>query len=233
MMSIPEIEITQKLNLTEQENTLVVMHSIKNVTNILKGELYFLGILLKDREALKPSIKIVNSIIDAMDDSKGIMQYMNKIQEIESAILKNINEVLIWHPGEKENDKVNLILNNIKSIFKIIVIRAIEILSIMEYPERWETFSIDELNIDFINFFTAIEKNSKGRYRIVYNLAQQNADDYFFNLSINSIDSKTVYMPPIFKDVMRDLMANARKYTNPGGVILSGFFYDEKSSASL
>ena len=29
-------------------------------------------------------------------------------------------------------------------------------------------------------------------------------------------------MPPVFQDVMRDLLANARKYTPPGGVITAG-----------
>jgi len=31
-----------------------------------------------------------------------------------------------------------------------------------------------------------------------------------------------IHMPAVFQDVMRDLLANARKYTQPGGTITAG-----------
>jgi signal transduction histidine kinase len=36
-----------------------------------------------------------------------------------------------------------------------------------------------------------------------------------------------IRMPAVFQDVMRDLIANARKYTDPGGRILAGVYEDE------
>jgi signal transduction histidine kinase len=42
------------------------------------------------------------------------------------------------------------------------------------------------------------------------------------NFGIESVDGTTIHMPPVLQDVMRDLIANARKYTEPGGGITAG-----------
>jgi signal transduction histidine kinase len=42
------------------------------------------------------------------------------------------------------------------------------------------------------------------------------------NFGIESADGPIINMPPVFQDVMRDLIANARKYTEPGGEITAG-----------
>lgn len=72
--------------------------------------------------------------------------------------------------------------------------------------------------------FAAIEKNSKGRYRIIYNLARQQASDYYIDFEIESANRRTIALPQFFHDVMRDLIANARKYTAPGGTINVGVY---------
>ncbi|MDZ7808269.1 MAG: ATP-binding protein [Gracilimonas sp.] len=75
---------------------------------------------------------------------------------------------------------------------------------------------------DFKELFYAMEKNSQGRYKIIYNIAEQEEKDYLVNFAINSEGKETIYMPLILKDVIRDLIANARKYTPPGGDITIG-----------
>jgi signal transduction histidine kinase len=35
-------------------------------------------------------------------------------------------------------------------------------------------------------------------------------------------------MPAVFQDVVRDLIANARKYTPPGGKIIAGLYQDDE-----
>ena len=83
---------------------------------------------------------------------------------------------------------------------------------------------IEELRTDFQRVFAAIEKNSRGRFRIIYNLGQQELSDYYIDLAIESTNGRTVSLPLVFKDVMRDLLANARKYTQPGGTISAGLY---------
>jgi signal transduction histidine kinase len=67
--------------------------------------------------------------------------------------------------------------------------------------------------------FAAIERNSHGRYRILYNAALQQPSDYYVDFKIETDLDGKFRMPPVLQDVMRDLIANARKYTAPGGHI--------------
>lgn len=39
-------------------------------------------------------------------------------------------------------------------------------------------------------------------------------------------------MPAVFQDVVRDLIANARKYTPPGGKIIAGLYQDDEMMRS-
>jgi signal transduction histidine kinase len=53
-----------------------------------------------------------------------------------------------------------------------------------------------------------------------------------FNLNIdtnNSSNGDVIVMPPVLQDVLCDLVANARKYTTPGGRIYAGLADDGSS----
>ncbi|MEX2586354.1 MAG: ATP-binding protein, partial [Balneolaceae bacterium] len=80
---------------------------------------------------------------------------------------------------------------------------------------------------DLVHFLGAVEKNSRGRYRIVYNIAKQETNDYLVHVNIDSDQSGRLYMPLLVKDTIRDLIANARKYTPPGGKIDIGLTIHE------
>jgi len=52
--------------------------------------------------------------------------------------------------------------------------------------------------------------------------------DYLVQFEVDSDENGLIRMPLLFKDVIRDLVANARKYTDPGGQIDIGVYYREK-----
>jgi signal transduction histidine kinase len=114
-------------------------------------------------------------------------------------------------------------LSNIKSVLNILEVRSHEILARFEEPDKWIAHKTGELKQNLADVFAAIEKNSKGRYFIVYNIASKSPNDYIVDLNIDSVDGDIIYMPPVLQDVLRDIVANARKYSNPGGRISAGF----------
>lgn len=64
------------------------------------------------------------------------------------------------------------------------------------------------------------KKNAKGRYRIFFNLARKNIGDYYIDLKIDTVNPESaLWIPLRMIDVVRDLTANARKYTAPGGKV--------------
>jgi signal transduction histidine kinase len=87
----------------------------------------------------------------------------------------------------------------------------------------------ERLHADFRTFFAAVEKNGKGRYRIVYNAARKGPQDYYIDIRFEASDGGPLLMPPVFQDSMRDLVANARKYTAPGGSITAALYEDDRA----
>lgn len=95
-------------------------------------------------------------------------------------------------------------LNNINSIGNILKIRAAEISARWKDPMAWVCHDLDKLKQNFVAVFDAIQQNSKGAYRIIGNIADQESDDYFVSFEISSISNKFLWMPAVFQDVVRD-----------------------------
>jgi signal transduction histidine kinase len=110
-------------------------------------------------------------------------------------------------------------ITNIHSLFNILKARVQELYETYRDTGNWNEYNINDLKQNFFDVFSAMEKNSKGRYQIVYNMHQQTGRDYLVDLQIESVEGDTITIPPVLQDCFRDLIANARKYTLPGGFI--------------
>ena len=220
-----EVEVADLPALRPEEASLLEMHSLLNILNILQGELAVIGLTLaEDAELLKDGLTICRELTGALRDRRKALQDAAALPSNRARIMTEIERALQEHADRRESPEIAESLANLESVFAILDVRAHEILARAQHPGRWETMRIENLRHNFLEVFAAIEKNSKGRYRIIYNLARKEPTDYYVRLDFDSVDGKTVYMPPVFQDVMRDLIANARKYTAPGGIIAAGLF---------
>ena len=129
-------------------------------------------------------------------------------------------------PNLQDTPEVQESKDNIESVFHVLQVRVQEILDRLDNPKKWGVYTKQKLLANFMQVFAAIEKNSKGNYGFVYKLAAQGGQDYYIHMDLQSIGSDEIYMPSVFQDVMRDLIANARKYTLPGGNVLAGLLDD-------
>lgn len=220
-----EVEITSVRNLTKKQKTLLDYHSFLNIFNVLIGELQYLSLVSNKKEILAEAIDLCLKLKDSLS-------YLNK-KKISTENLNFIQEKvlsqtkLLGRNGDKEFlSEIEESVANIKSVFNIMHVRVHELLSREKSLDQWVQISINNLKQNYINLFKALEKNSKGRYRIIYNLAAQKSSDYYIDIKFDSINESFITMPLIMQDVFRDIVANARKYTKPGGRISAGLFED-------
>lgn len=222
-MPATEIEITSIPPLGPGEATLVDQHTILNLASVLDGELTLLGIALADDpDLLRASLAVCGRIRQDLMDPAASLSHAASLPDYDRAILREVEEVFQTHPAAAQNAEVRESAENIRSVLKVFAVRAQELLARAQAPGQWVEMPIDALRADFMQVFAAIEKNSRGRYRIIYNLALQEPADYYVDFVIDSESARSVSLPLVFKDVMRDLLANARKYTRPGGTINAG-----------
>lgn len=225
-----EVEITKNLELTKSELTILDMHSFLNIINILNGELQVFQLECEDNPNLQKSIDLTNEIKISLSEDSFKLISLEKFNEYKDFILNSLEEIDI--PNFKETNDIDPNYENIKFIFKVLEIRLLELRTKLDDPDKWDEFSIEDIRSALSTFFYAVEKNSNGRYRIIYNIAKQEEKDYLVDIKIESHNSKTVFIPLVFRDVIRDLSANSRKYTPIGGEINVGL-WDNGSKITL
>lgn len=218
------IEITKQLKLSEQERNYVEMHSVLNVLNILTYEIVQLGEYINDEDALSPSLNFIQELASSLTNKDKTMKLLRNINEKKEEIIANAEEAEKVHAeaddlDEEARSQIKKSLENIYSLLDIFEIRAAEIIIRERRAKAWLNHSITELNKRFAEVLEAIEKNSKGRYRIATDEGEQDDRSYLVHLSFHSEQGDRIYMPPELQDVLRDLIANARKYTDIGGRI--------------
>ena len=101
----------------------------------------------------------------------------------EDRVVGRVHAVLETHPDAGENPDVRDSVGTLQLVFTILDTRARELLDRVHAPGEWKDDNIEQLTANFTKVLAAIEKNSKGRYRIVHNVAEQERQDYMVNFA--------------------------------------------------
>lgn len=221
-----EVEITHVDPLTEEQKTSLDLHSFLNIFNVLAGELQYIGILLEKENFLRNSIEICRSLKTALSDNSDVKMDPVDIENVENAIITEINHLLVNHPKSGDYEIAESI-TNIHSIFNVMQVRVHELLARKKASDKWIKISIDNMIQRYVDMLTAIEKNSKGRYKIVYRPDEKTEKDYLVQFKFENGEKSFITLPMSIQDVMGDLIANARKYTKPGGQIKTEIIEDD------
>ncbi len=222
------MEITTQINLTKERRAQMELHSFLNILNILQGELQLIRLDLGQPDALPESTRLAESILQAVTDGRLDDGLAWELASINVFFDREIQEALFAYEGKGDDLAVKESIGNLNSILRVLTLRLEEYRERLRTGSAWLPHKVDRLTDNFMKFLAAVEKNSKGRYHIIFNLAAQESSDYLVNLKIEGPGGDTLVMPPVMQDVFRDLIANARKYTPPGGEITAGLVQTNK-----
>lgn len=224
-----EIEITKQLQITDAESEKVKMHTIINIFNVMLGELVKIEDLLNQPDALDKVRDAIYEFSDRLTDPQQRSKYFRNIAQLEDLV---INELKYLQKPDLSPPNIRIELTaaiaNLQNILSVLHLRVNEILQREVLGTEWQRQNIDLLKLNLNNFFGAVERNAAGKYHIVTNIAKQTPHDYLVNLNISSVDGDTIKMPLVMQDILRDVVANSRKYTLPGGWINAGLNDDGK-----
>ncbi|AXJ02281.1 Histidine kinase-, DNA gyrase B-, and HSP90-like ATPase [Cyclonatronum proteinivorum] len=212
------MEIVYDLELSKSHDAEIDMHSVVNLVSVVKAQLHMLG-GSEPCEVLQHMMRRTEKLLQAVkqQDQAGLAE--KEVEAFAEALL-GLPESLVQAGCSVNDDDLAFYTETIEDIVKVMKVRFAEIYRKWENPDEWLQFQISQFHYDFSRFFGAMEKNSRGRYRIVKNIAAvTEGQDYLLSFEVDSAFDPYLYMPLSVKDVIRDLAANARKYTMPGGTI--------------
>lgn len=210
-------------NLTEKEFIAVEMHSFINIMNVISLQLDLM-------KTYDPNHEYIQSI---QRDFQSLFKKLKNHGKLSTADLTSFKDSLFEaldkiSTGDTDREELDETRDLLQDIFKVFNQRLEELEQINSRSFVWIEMSIDEFKKEFYDFLYVVEKNSRGRYHIVKNIAHQTPEDYLVHFDVDSTFNNSIYIPLIFKDVIRDTIANSRKYTSAGGTIIVGVTVDRE-----
>lgn len=214
-----KVEITGSIDLSDAQQRQLDMHSFHNILGVLSLEIEFLGSLLGARDSMKvchADAQELSLLVDERGTPLYAIQVLpQRMENLHAAIDAELKKAVV---DPKYRDLLEQSYANIENIFRIADVRVREFLARAEAPEAWMWFAADDVKDRLTDILLAIQQNAKGRYGVAFSPEDHTPLDYLFDISICGPNGG-VTVPAVLLDSMRDLTANARKYTAPGGSI--------------
>lgn len=223
-----EIEISNILDISNEERKYIELHSFINILNVLMSNVYNLQLLDESTNTLSSATISIKHIADIITKNDLTRSHIDIIEKSLQQMIDDLTN-FIQNNGLQDHVTATGILNSIKSTVAFFNFRLRELRERLREPNVWKEYSIEQIKYEFYNFILAMEQNAKGKYNIVYGIAVPQNNTYMISFHVNSIFQDRIYMPIVFRDVIRDLTANAKKYTPIGGMIIAGLSQDDKS----
>ncbi len=215
-----KIEITVPLELTDQQQASLAMHSFYNVLNVIVLELQFLEKILNRPDALITSRQLCRDIKESFYDRDRALATVRDLERQKSIILDDVTTALAGANLSPERQAMlDESMENIHGILDVVDVRVRELLARQEVAGAWTDVAVEEIVRELERVFDTIARRSRGNYGIVYDESAQGAQDYLMRFDIRGNAEGVIRIPLVLTDVLRDLTANARKYTEPGGRI--------------
>lgn len=210
-------------NLTEKEFIAVEMHSFINIMNVISLQLDLMKTYDSNNKYIQSIQKDFQSLFKKLKNHGKLSP--EEVTSFKHCLFEALDELSSGYTDKEDLDETRDLLQDIFTVFNQ---RLEELEQINNMSFAWIEMSIDEFKKEFYDFLHVVEKNSRGRYHIVKNIANQTPEDYLVHFDVDSTFNDSIFMPLIFKDVIRDSIANARKYTPPGGTIIVGVKMDRE-----
>lgn len=213
------MEITSKPVTDHRRIFELEMHSILNILNVIMGQLELIRLLSGEKDLFSDEISDTAALGEAIrlaDRDRVNPETLTRLRKDIDDSLKLLEK---RHPKIAKNGEYLEYREIFDQIFNVLDYRIDELRQRCDEPDRWESFDCKAFRHEIVRFLGAIEKNSHGRYKVVYNIAEQEENDYLVHVEVNSDMDDRLVMPLLVKDTIRDMIANARKYTDPGGRI--------------
>jgi signal transduction histidine kinase len=216
-----EREVDIDLVLSNEEERRVQHHSFVNVLNVIHSELQLMERILDARGSFADLIKTSESIVRSFSDPGRVKEQAAVLEEFTKKLRAALAERPVSHvAGDPAKEaEVEEVVNVINEVIDVAEVRVHELLARSEAVGRFESIPIEELRGALVQVFTAISSGSRGRYGVSFERETAAPTDYVVNLDIVSNHDPEIHMPSVFHDVIRDLIANARKYSEPGSTI--------------
>ncbi len=215
-----KIQITERLSLNEDENWRIYLHSFYNLIQVLFTELNILKQLIGASDSIEHAMDQIQALKEALTDPQKTLSSFTELTNFKTRIFKNI-DTAVMNAGDLDQFHLSQLEQSLLSLDRVVKIteeKTKEFLKLFSYKGAWVEFNNEVLTDKLKDVLLTMALHSKGRYGVCFNKEEQQEDDFLFLLNIDT-EHKSIMLPALFPDIIRDLVANAKKYSTPGDTI--------------
>lgn len=217
-----KIEITSDLNLADREISRLVTHSFHNIVNVLKTNYEALRGLCGNAGTVENSLKVCGRLTSLLDDKDALIGEVGNGEGLLKAFkadLETVAEIVAADTAfsAKKRREVDESIRNMENILEVFSYRAREVIARKRAVGSWEYILFEDIKANLCEFFEATAQNAKGKFGIAYEAAKQGGKDYLVTFELKGTEEGgAIVIPFMLEDCIRDLAANARKYSRAG-----------------
>ncbi|MBI5186288.1 MAG: ATP-binding protein [Nitrospinae bacterium] len=220
-----KLEITEPIELSEEETALVAAHSLFNAVNVLASRFLLLENAAGRPGGLSKSLEICRDLISSFHSREKTRESIDHIESLEAVFREEVDHILLkaledssFIPARCE--EMDKLAKNIEGVMDVLHTRVRELFLLREAPGEWISIQAEDIKSNLRLFLEAVAANSRGRFGIVYEEGDKTDSGYLVQLSLSGVkEDGSMFIPIVLQDTLRDLVANARKYTTVGGRI--------------
>ncbi|KAH7830912.1 putative histidine kinase [Monocercomonoides exilis] len=238
------ISFDTELNLTEEEKARLIFHSFANLINVLLDAVGKCRVALNmvDDGVFEETLRIVTEIGKSLSSISNTIALLFKLPILKTKIVQEIDQAKktfteyeqkqmaisgsSFTPISKAFWKdIRWIENN---LLPIVEIRTKELTQRLTLPgDAWVMYKTETLRKNMETVLLAVAKGTIMVSGIVFREEDRKvATDMLVDLEFRGVQEGSIHLPPVFQDVMRDLIMNARKYSLPGATIKARMIND-------
>lgn len=196
------------------------MHSILNIVNLLVGEIEVLGLRLNGQAGhFARSLAVCRRFAEATRDPAALARSVEAAHAQADAISEEMAGLVRDFPQWAEIPDIRDGYAAIEAILGVFRTRTQELRLRGQNAMNWQPIPPNEIQRSLLEVFSAIHTQSRGKHHFVFDPSETGSHAYLVVMRLESGGEENFWMPALFNDVIRDLVANARKYTHAGGRI--------------
>ncbi|KAK2956492.1 putative histidine kinase [Blattamonas nauphoetae] len=236
------LEITHDLQLTDEQKAKLVFHSFSNLMTVLMNVIgkCRAGINDETKPIFTETLSFVTNLGKSLTSLTTATTLLSSVPELQPTIDREISEARnvynslvarnVIHPNS--NKLGSLFERNLnwleKDLLPNVTLRAKEIMQRLSLPNNaWVMFKIDSLRHNLEQNLLAVARGSSHISGIVFSEAERRkSGEMCVLLDFKGVLPGSIHLPPVYQDILRDLVMNARKYSLPGSTIHASLLND-------
>lgn len=200
-------EIKTELQFEDREGVLLDNHSLLNLFNVLEQQIEALSPQSAFPE-LKPYSTFCVEVLLTLSEPDFSRRF-GDIEQRFRELARTVKALIQKHPEQQRS------LGDILETLNVATSRLGEF---RKDRFEWQSIPCEAFHRNLTRFLATTEKVSHGRFHFVYAPAPNTEKGYRIEFQIHA-SGASLKAPPVLHDSIRDLVANARKYSEPGSDI--------------